>query len=352
VPICRKQRNQLNFNLFHIRVPIVVDPVAEFTMSRRAEQLDLVSRLRQAGCTFVEIADALRRQFGVNVRVAFRLAHGWSQQDVADQWNYHWPDKRKMAKNISYWELWPGSTGHAPSIDVIERLAQLYQCSVADLLADRGNYRDLDTMKSTVSSQSASAALQVSRHEAPQGWYVKSLVTLLRLDTDTPAALEERTIVATRDGLEEIATSMSIPRHPEDSSPVHELEVELLSGGRLELREQPNESQFRHVIALASPLLAGAEHLYRLRIRIPPPQMMIDHSVQIPLQRSDFFSLTVRFSLDHLPSRIWLMDGVPPAVLRDKEPKGRIITADRLGEITVAFDELVQGQVYGLKWKP
>lgn len=330
-------------------IPLSSKPV-DAAASHRTEQLDVAKRMRSAGHTFVEIAEVLRRQFGINARAAFRLAHGWSQGDAADHWNYHWPDRPKIAKNFSYWELWPGNTGHAPSVDVIERLAELYQCSVADLLADRGNYRGLDTMNDTRPT-GAAPPLQVSSREAPFGWYARSLVTLLRLDVETPTAFEERTIIAARDGLDEIVTSMSVPRHPEDQGPVHDLQVELLSGGRLELREQPHESQFRQVVALPKPLRPGDEHQYRLSIRIPPGQLMIDHSVQIPLQRSDFYKLTVRFSSVHLPSDIWLMDGVPPAVLRDRVPLKGSMTPDRFGEITVEFRELMQGHVYGLRWK-
>jgi hypothetical protein len=280
-----------------------------------------------------------------------RVAHGWSQEDAASQWNQNWPDEPKSGKSFSYWEVWPGKAGHEPSLDVIERLARLYQCDAADLLADRANYRHMDDMHAAAPASQVLAALRVSHREAPFGWYVKSLVTLLRLDTETPTALEERTIVATQDGLSEIATSMSIPRHPADDSLIHQLDVELLSGGRLELREQPNESQFKHVIALADALAAGGEHTYRLLIAIPRGQLMIDHSVHIPFQRSDLCELTVRFSPDHIPSDIWLMDGVPPAVLREEEPRGRRLTADRFGEISVTFRDLAQGQVYGVKWR-
>src|SRR5262249_34121228 len=51
----------------------------------------------------------------------------------------------KTFKNFSYWELWPSSTGYAPSLDVLTRLAELYECSVGDLLSDYGDFRQRDT---------------------------------------------------------------------------------------------------------------------------------------------------------------------------------------------------------------
>lgn len=321
-----------------------------YSSSRRVELLETADRLRRAGCTFVEIAEVLRHQFGLNARVAFRVAHGWSQGDAASQWSRLWPDDRKIAKVFSYWEQWPAVTGHAPSLEVVERLARLYECSVADLLADLGSYRDLDAMHDYAGG-AAVRDLEISKREAPDGWYVKSLVTLVKLDTATPTAFEERTVVAIKDGIDEIATSMSIPRHHDDRSSAHGLEVKLLSGGRLEVREQPYESQFRHVVALAAPLAAGQEHEYRLRIQIPPGQVMENHSVHIPLQRSDVFKLTVRFALERLPKDIWLLPGVPPAVLRDMEPKGNAVRVDRFGEVTIKLHELMLGRAYGLKWR-
>lgn len=319
-------------------------------MSGLAEQRLLARRLRQRGHTYVEVAVALRRQYALNYRVAFRMANGWSQRDAAEEWNKRWLDDQKTAKNFSYWEQWPGSTGHAPSLETVRKLAELYRCRVADLFADLGDYRSEDPATAGRASFLRQRQ-EISNREAPHGWYVKSLATWLRLDLDSPIALEDRTVIAARDGLQEIVTSMSVPRRAADASPRHDLEVELLVGGALVLREQPHESQFRHVVALPRPLRTGDEHFYRLSIRIPPGQMMSQHAVQIPLQRSDSYQLTVRFSLDRPPTAIWLLDGVPPAVLRDREPRSRQVEADRFGEITVRFEDLLQGQAYGLRWQ-
>ncbi len=112
--------------------------------SQKQEREHLVRSLRASGNSWVDVAEGLRQHYRVNARVAFRYAHGWSQRRAADEWNYRWPDELKTFKNFSYWELWPGSTGHAPSFDNLGKLAELYECAVSDLLVDLPDFRHLD----------------------------------------------------------------------------------------------------------------------------------------------------------------------------------------------------------------
>jgi hypothetical protein len=108
--------------------------------ARVREQTSLAHSLRADGRAWGEVAAILRDRYGLNARVAMRLAHGWTQADTAQRWNRRWPDDPKTFKNISYWENWPSPTGHMPSLHVLDRLALLYECNVADLVAGRGEH--------------------------------------------------------------------------------------------------------------------------------------------------------------------------------------------------------------------
>lgn len=182
------------------------------------------------------------------------------------------------------------------------------------------------------------------------GWYIESFKALLRLDVDPVEAIEQRVIVATRDGVDELATTICVPRHQGDAGASHQLDAELLHGGSLVLREQPYETFFRNVIALPKPLRAGERHEYAMRLRLPPGQPMAAHYVHVPFRRSDSFELRVRFSGEHLPPAVWRVTGVPNTVIYERRPPAETISPDIFGEVHVAFQEMRVGFGYGICW--
>src|SRR5881398_1085283 len=63
--------------------------------ARLREQLALAESLRGDGRTWSDVAAALRTRYGLNARVAMRIAHGWTQAEAAQAWNNRWPDDPK-----------------------------------------------------------------------------------------------------------------------------------------------------------------------------------------------------------------------------------------------------------------
>jgi hypothetical protein len=186
----------------------------------------------------------------------------------------------------------------------------------------------------------------------PHGWYTESVAALLRLDTGAPEAVERRVVVATSDGLTEIPTSFSVPRHSGDAAPSHDLDVTVLDGGRLDLREQPYESYFRQKLLLPAPLKAGDRHAYAIRLRIPPDQPMAPHYVHVPLTRSERFTLQVRFDPARPPEAVWRLSEVPTAVIYERAPGTTTLAPDAEGVVTAEFAGMRVGYGYGLSWQP
>jgi hypothetical protein len=182
------------------------------------------------------------------------------------------------------------------------------------------------------------------------GWFVASFTALLRMDLEPPEALELRRVVSTVDGLSEITTAVGVPRHPGDQGEDHDLRIEVLHGGRLERREQPYESYFRYVIALAEPLPAGVEHEYVIRMTTPAGQPMHPHYVHVPSVRTDHFALRARFHAGAAPRSIWRLTGVPPVAIYDPEPGRDRVETDRFGQLRCDFHRLAPGHGYGIRW--
>ncbi|MFD2417518.1 hypothetical protein [Amycolatopsis pigmentata] len=225
------------------------------------------------------------------------------------------------------------------------------------LLKERMNWlaahlgRDERTARRRADEACALLAEAAGESVPDDGWYVASFDALVRLDSLSPVVQERRRIIATRDGVDEIIPSVSVPRHPADRTTAHELGVSVLYGGRLVRREHPSESHFRFAIALPTSLSAGQAHDYGIEMRIPPGQPMRPHYVLVPYRRSDRFEVRVRFDPARVPGSIWLVAGVPMRVVDDGRPCGELLTADAAGEVRWEFRNLTQGLGYGVQWR-
>jgi tetratricopeptide (TPR) repeat protein len=157
--------------------------------SAKQERAALTAQLRSQGKSWGEVAEVFRKRYKVTYLIAFRLAHGLSQQDVIDIWNDLWPDRRpKTARNLSTWERWPYRSGHEPSLTTLSRLAQIYQCSVSDLLADWGDYRHLDNSDQAKGAQASTPNVDNSAIDKAIVWIGESGCSDFQLEQINQAA--------------------------------------------------------------------------------------------------------------------------------------------------------------------
>jgi tetratricopeptide (TPR) repeat protein len=93
--------------------------------------------LRQ-GRTREQIATAMMRKFKDRRRVAWRNAHGWTQDHVADLFNEKLNDPRKpmTGSRISDFERWPISSRTKPTFETLGVLADIYGATVLNLVDD------------------------------------------------------------------------------------------------------------------------------------------------------------------------------------------------------------------------
>jgi tetratricopeptide (TPR) repeat protein len=81
-----------------------------------------------------------------------------SGAQAAEEWTRLRPHDPKTFKNISNWERWPEG-GHMPSLVVLDCLAQVYRCSVADLVCDFMDYGQGEGVAGDVNRREALALL-------------------------------------------------------------------------------------------------------------------------------------------------------------------------------------------------
>jgi transcriptional regulator with XRE-family HTH domain len=111
--------------------------------SARQKRQKMADTMRTDGATWTQIAEEIADREKVNMRVAHRLAHDWSQEEVARLWSIRWPNESRTGWTISMWERWPDG-GRQPSLETLGQLALLYRADVAALICDMHKYSQLD----------------------------------------------------------------------------------------------------------------------------------------------------------------------------------------------------------------
>jgi hypothetical protein len=201
-------------------------------------------------------------------------------------------------------------------------------------LADLAD-RDSRTIRRRIDDGLTRLVEAASRHTdrdaptSPDGWHVRHLHVLLRLDGPVPACTERWTIAAERDGVAEIPWPVAARREGAEFSGDHDIRVvhgALLADGGLRLPR---------------PLSAGETQEFSLDVRIPRIQPMRPVHQFRTSRRCDRFDLVVRFHPDRLPVEVnGIGDAIgPPAV-------------NSVGEVELSFRDVIPGTDCGIRWTP
>jgi hypothetical protein len=199
-------------------------------------------------------------------------------------------------------------------------------------------------------SRTGSAAGDDANAYAPEGWYVTLARATLLMHVDPVQLIETRRIVSTRDGLEQVTTSWSIPKGPPADAAA--FRVDMLYGGELVRDEIPSTSTFwSGLIRLPRPLAAGEKHEFQVRVTTLPPAQMRPYYVLTPFRRTDEFELRAKFHTARPPDLVWGLDGVPFQLVDENQPVGAVSEPDAVGEVESRWRNLRQGLSYGLRWR-
>jgi hypothetical protein len=185
---------------------------------------------------------------------------------------------------------------------------------------------------------------------APEGWYIRELRTVLRLDSETIESEEDRRIVATRENLTEVMAWMDLPRDADQ--PGADLQARIRYGGSLLRQERPTRDHFKFMVQLPEPLMPDDEHRYGLMLRMPRQMLRLPHYLVVPECKCENFDLTIRFDPGRLPNWIRRVEGETVRKFENPQPVGDLLIPNATGEIRQVFSNLSMYLGYGIQWAP
>ncbi|MEV7099802.1 sigma factor-like helix-turn-helix DNA-binding protein [Amycolatopsis sp. NPDC051045] len=253
------------------------------------------------------------------------------------------PADDRLAVNVAL-GIAPG-TQHAALSDRVGVLADRLRVS------ERTARRRIDRSFARLAAEIEASARPGDAASNPDpGWFVKRLNVLVRLDTAEPELIEERLIVATRDGLSRISAQFTVPRPDEGDDGERQVAVDAQHGVRITDAERMGQRHFRWLLDLPRPLAQGETHTYSLAFRVRDGAPIRPSYIFVPLMTCESLSVRVRFDPRRPPEMVWGVDRVQPSVLADPSPPGPPLALDGACEVAQEFAGPQQGYAYGLRW--
>ncbi|QUQ62844.1 hypothetical protein [Kutzneria sp. CA-103260] len=195
-------------------------------------------------------------------------------------------------------------------------------------------------------------AKHVDQQDPERGWAVRRLRVLVRLDRPAPEVIEERTVVATRDGLDHIVARFSVPRRRDGADIDREVDADIQHGVRIVESKRFGANHFWYLLALPRPLAWNEAHTYTIVFQVRDGEPIADHYVFNPLVSCSLFETRVRFDAARRPVAVWRTDRAVPRTLPHRGvPDGPLLPLDGAHEVEAVFDDPEQGFSYGVSWR-
>jgi hypothetical protein len=179
-------------------------------------------------------------------------------------------------------------------------------------------------------------------------WHTEKFSVILRLDSDPITCREERTIVASADGVSQLTASTGLLIDQAGTGrPVH---TEIEYGGRyISAQTHPGGVTVVH-LQISRTLYKGDRYNYGRTLRLDEAGRQQPKYLFTPGVDCDEFVLRVRFNEHELPVKIWEYAGVPYKVADADAPGPDTTELDSIGEAYARFTGLHRGSAYGLGW--
>ena len=139
--------------------------------------------------------------------------------------------------------------------------------------------------------------------DSTEGWYVESLRAVLRMDLEPAQLTEERRIVATVDGLSDIAVSLRAPIGV--TEPGELIAATMTYGGEIVAVRHIDAGHTLFHIRLSDTLHLGQRHDYGIQFTSYPRSWSQPYDLVAPLDRCEHFAVRVRFGGDTQPDLVW-----------------------------------------------
>ncbi|NBH08291.1 hypothetical protein [Amycolatopsis sp. SID8362] len=185
------------------------------------------------------------------------------------------------------------------------------------------------------------ASSSPSAAPSADSWHTATLAVSMVLDQGAPLILEQRRIVADRDGLRSLDLAVSLPGGRSS------LSATVLYGGHLVDRGMEATDRWGFGLDLPRPLSRGESWESALLFRLPSAAALRPHMVCVPRQPCESFDLRVRFEGQ---PEVRVLEGAFQRDVSDPGYRGRPHEVDPSGEIHLRFQRLTPGLAYGARW--